>query len=115
MICELGELIMNNQEEIRVAEVINSEIAVTNADARTLFEEIKKNIDKNIVTVLDFSNIKTLTTAFLNISIGNLYSIAEPDTLKQLVKIDPNAIKPLQYEKVVEVIQNAGQKHLTGK
>lgn len=58
MICELGELIMNNQEEIRVAEVINSEIAVTNADARTLFEEIKKILIKTLLRFLIFQTLR---------------------------------------------------------
>ncbi|MBJ7675562.1 STAS-like domain-containing protein [Weissella confusa] len=100
---------------VKVSNVINSEIAVTNSDARTLFDLIQTNINNNVVSILDFSDIQTLTTAFLNISIGNLYSIAEPDDLSNLVQIDPEAIKPLQYEKVIEVIQNAKQKHLTGK
>ncbi|RHE73761.1 hypothetical protein DW718_00615 [Weissella cibaria] len=101
---------MYNTITVKVADVINSEVAVTNSDALVLFDEIKSNIDKQTVSVLDFSNIKTLTTAFLNLSIGNLYSIAEPDVLSKFVRINPNAIKPLQYEKVVEVIQNAKQK-----
>lgn len=97
-------------QKIMVFEIIGSNIAVTSEDAKKLFSVIKNNIDNDTVSILDFENITTLTTAFLNESIGTLYNVAEPEKLSQLVKINPSTILPVQINKIVAVIDNA-KKH----
>lgn len=99
-----------NKQTVMVYEIIETNIAVTSEDAQKLFAVIKHNIDNDIISILDFKDITTLTTAFLNESIGTLYNVAKPEKLSQLVKINPSTILPVQINKIIDVIQNA-KKH----
>lgn len=72
---------------LRVKDVIDSSVAISSKKGEILYEEIRRNlIDDNEVTV-DFEGISDLTTAFLNVAIGHLYTSYSSDTLNRKLKI----------------------------
>ncbi|MBS0950378.1 STAS-like domain-containing protein [Weissella minor] len=101
---------MTKVKRVNIFEIINSDVAVTDESAQKLFETLVKNIDNGDVSTLDFSGISTIITAFLNISIGNLYDVTDAATLSRLIKIDPSTITSAQYNNLLDVISNAKEK-----
>ena len=95
---------------INVADVIDGKVAVTSDDAIVVFNILKHNIEENVISVLDFTGISTLTTSFLNESIGTLYNVANAQTIASLVKVNPKSLRPIQYRNILSVIENAKQK-----
>lgn len=93
-----------------IAEIINSDLAVTSETAKLVNEKILENINHNELITLDFTGIKTLTTAFLNIAIGELYNISDPETLNRLVKFDVSTLTKLQFSKIKLVMENSKEK-----
>jgi len=59
---------------IKIFQVVGSEVAVSSEKGNEIFEQIDKALENKIMVDVDFINIKILTTAFLNSAIGQLYS-----------------------------------------
>lgn len=98
-------------QKINISKKIDGKIAVTSDDAQIIFNIISKNIQKSIISELDFSGIETLTTSFLNEAIGNLYKVADGKTISELVKVDTQKINIPQYKTILKVIENARDKN----
>ncbi len=60
--------------EIRIVDIINTNVAVTTENGNKVFNLIDENLKQNKFVKINFSNIETMTTAFLNSAIGQLYS-----------------------------------------
>lgn len=97
-------------ERIIVKDIIKTDLAVTSNKAsylKTIFEE---KISKREEFIIDFSNIKNMTTAFLNIAIGELYKVGTPEELNKYIKIDTSTLTTVQYQKVKLVMENSKRK-----
>lgn len=97
-------------ERIVVKELIKSDSATSPEKAKPLYNKIVQNIAGKEQVEIDFSNLTTITTAFFNSSIGNLYSAYPAKILNQFVRIDPKTLTKLQYEKLKLVMHNAKSK-----
>lgn len=97
-------------ERIVVKELIKSDSATSPEKAKPLYDLIIKSINDRQLIIIDFSNLTTITTAFFNSSIGNLYSAYPAKILNQFVRIDPKTLTKLQYEKLKLVMHNAKSK-----
>lgn len=75
------------QEKILVSNLVDSHLAISAFDGNKVFEVIKKNIENKTKTDLDFNGIELTITAFLNSSIGKLYSIYSSEEIKQYLHI----------------------------
>jgi hypothetical protein len=77
---------------IKVKEIINKPIAVSTDDAKKVQDEIKKLIKENEKIEVSFENVSMLISHFLNVSIGELYSIYKDkwDILDDIIFIDMN-------------------------
>jgi hypothetical protein len=95
--------------DILIKEIIQSDLAVTSIKGEMVFKIIKDNIEKDEVSVLNFEGIKTLTTAFLNVAIGQLYDVNTPEELRRLVKINPN-VNESHLKKITLVLSNSKEK-----
>lgn len=95
---------------VSVKKIIQSETAVTSVKAKMVFEVLKKNIQEGQISVLDFTGIKALTTAFLNIAIGQLYDLESPAKLTQMVKIKRNSVSDEHMKKIIRVLTNSKEK-----
>lgn len=99
------------EERLIISKLIGSNLAVSSEKASIVFEKIQSNIASNIYTTVDFTGIKSLTTAFLNIAIGELYRFKDKDTLNKLISIDVTTLSKLQFEKVKLVMENSREKY----
>lgn len=72
---------------IVVTELIGSPSALTVEQGDILYSEIKKELDKGEEVVIDFSDVESIITPFLNASIGRLYEIYTSDVLSQRMHI----------------------------
>jgi hypothetical protein len=95
---------------VLVKEIIQSETAVTSVKAELVFEVLKTNIKNGEISVLDFTGVKSLTTAFLNIAIGQLYDLESPDKLTQMVKIRKDSVSDEHMKKIIRVLSNSKEK-----
>jgi hypothetical protein len=63
--------------QIVIKELINNDIAVSTDDGNIVFEKLNAHLLNDEKVVLDFEGIIIMTTAFLNVAIGKLYSNAD--------------------------------------
>jgi len=112
---------MAQQVTIRVFEVVGSELCVASDDGQKVHDQIAAALTEGRKVQLSFQNVKSVTSAFLNAAVGQLYgefsekqikanlSVAEmepddlillkrvADTAKQYFK-DPTRIKKARRE-----------------
>ena len=79
--------------------------------ANGIYQEVIDILNKAGKTVIDFSGIKSLTTAFLNVAIGELYRYEKKDTLNKYISIDVSTLSKLQIDKVKMVMDNSRTKY----
>ncbi|MDT2703675.1 STAS-like domain-containing protein [Enterococcus dongliensis] len=99
------------EERIYINKLIDSDLAVSSEKASIVFSKIQENMKANTTTILDFSGIKSLTTAFLNVAIGELYRYEKKETLNQYISIDVDTLSKLQFNKVKLVMDNSRTKY----
>ena len=97
-------------ERIVVRDIIKTELAVTSEKAEYLRSTFETKIKNKEPIIIDFSNIKNLTTAFLNVAIGELYRVGTPEELNKYIKIDGKTLTPVQFQKVKLVMDNSKRK-----
>lgn len=100
----------DNLKTLKIKDFINSDLATSSEDAAEVFKYLKKMFAQKEIVQIDFSGLNTITTAFLNASIGDLYSIATRDQLNRYIRILGNTLTPLQRNKVAMVMDNARNK-----
>lgn len=79
----LGGVIM----QIKVIDVIESNIAVSASKGELLLKELSEAIESSTNVELDFKGITDLTTAFLNVAIGHLYKKFSSEELNEKLRI----------------------------
>lgn len=97
-------------KRVVVSNVIEGSIAVTAEKGQLLYNELEKNIKNNEISILDFSNISDLISAFSNVAIGKLYDIATPEELNRLVKVDPQTLHPTDRKTIERSLKNSKKK-----
>ncbi|MGK4184970.1 STAS-like domain-containing protein [Pediococcus pentosaceus] len=98
------------ERTLNIRDEIKTPLAVTSDKAKHIFESLSFAVSNDEVIYVDFSGIETLTTAFLNIAIGQLYSISDRNILNEHIKIIGKSLTPLQRKKVQLVMDNAKTK-----
>jgi len=73
--------------EIRVKDIIKSEIALSPDSGHLLYRQIRDSIKSTDITLVDFSNVKVISTAFLNSAIGRLYNDFSSEQLNKFLKV----------------------------
>ena len=74
--------------ELIIKDIIGSDIASDNEQGDLIFDEIVSGVDNHEKQIfLDFSDLKLITTAFLNNAIGKLYKKYSRQELKGLLKV----------------------------
>lgn len=103
---------MENQlmKKIIVNELIKTDIAVSTDDAKLLFNALNDNMLSHTEVKVDFSNLKTIATAFFNVSIGNLYLNWDRKELNKYIHISAESLTPLQKNKLKMVMDNTRTK-----
>ncbi|WP_422090988.1 STAS-like domain-containing protein [Tenacibaculum ovolyticum] len=65
---------------IKIIDIIDTDFAVTTDNGIKVFDEMDRYLSNNKEVTIDFTGIKTMTTAFLNAAIGQLYSKKKYDS-----------------------------------
>ncbi len=90
---------------INIFDFVGGKAAVSTEDGDRLFETIIAFLEKDFEVVLDFANIETLITTFLNAAIGQLYSKYKSPFLREHLSV--NNLAPEDRERMVNTIECA--------
>jgi len=72
---------------LNLFEIVGSEYCVAAEDGQIVFEQISSALKDNVEVVISFNNIKRLTSAFLNVAIGQLYGVYAEELIKELLRV----------------------------
>lgn len=75
-------------ETLKVKDLIKVDFAVTTDDGDSVFKILDIHFENGEKTILDFSGIYILTTAFLNAAIGQLYSKYTSEDISAYLKLE---------------------------
>lgn len=78
------------QKEIKISmfEVVGSSLCVASDDGQKVYERINAAFDADRNVVLSFHNVTTLTSAFLNAAIGQLYGPYTEEKIRSLLRVE---------------------------
>ena len=78
---------MATEKKIKVFDVIKSPSALTVEQGELLYSEIINVLKNKEIVIIDFTNIESIITPFLNASIGRLYENYTSEDLKEHLKV----------------------------
>ncbi|MCY4613239.1 MAG: STAS-like domain-containing protein [Nitrospira sp.] len=96
-----------NSVRISVFEVVGSPLCVASNDGQRVYERLAAAIQEGRSAVLSFHNVDTLTSAFLNAAIGQLYGKFSENDIRSLVQVEDMA--PDDLVLVKRVVDTAKQ------
>ncbi|MEI7589826.1 MAG: STAS-like domain-containing protein [Deltaproteobacteria bacterium] len=73
---------------ISVFEVVGSPLCVASGDGQKVYDRIEIAIKENRHITLSFFNVSTLTSAFLNTAVGQLYGTFSKEEIRSLLKVE---------------------------
>ena len=79
---------MSDEITIRVYEVVGSPLCVASDDGQRVFEQIERSLREHRNVAVSFHNVESLTSAFLNAAIGQLYATFTPDQIRAALRVD---------------------------
>ena len=71
--------------EIRVYEVVGDKLCVASEDGQKVYERITAAFNEGRKVQLSFQNVESLTSAFLNAAVGQLYGEYDENEIKNLL------------------------------
>ncbi|MEQ6121631.1 STAS-like domain-containing protein [Reichenbachiella sp. MALMAid0571] len=89
------------QVRINIFEAIGGDGAISVDDGDMIYSKVEKAVLKNAQVILDFQNIKLITTAFLNAAIGQLYGNFSTELIKEKLSLENVAQEDLPTFKIV--------------
>lgn len=78
---------MGQNLSLSVHEIIGSELCVASDDGQKVHDRIAAALKENREVVVSFLNVTSVTSAFLNAAIGQLYGSFREDQIRQRLKI----------------------------
>ena len=78
---------MRRELTISIFEVVGSPLCVASGDGQKVYERIAAALREDRNMVLSFHNVSTLTSAFLNAAIGQLYGEFSEEQIRALLKV----------------------------
>lgn len=77
-----------NRISISVYESTGSQLCVASGDGEKVHRRLERALDRGLPTTLSFRNVNTLTSAFLNAAIGQLYGRFEETRIRELLSVE---------------------------
>ena len=90
---------MNDWITVSAFEIVGSALCVASGDGQKIYDRIARILKEGGCVRLSFRNVNTLTSAFLNAAIGQLYGVFDADKIRNGLRIDdmePNDIALLR-------------------
>ena len=79
---------MNKSVAISVFGVVGSPLCVASGDGQKVHDRLAATLKQNHHVVLSFLNVSTLTSAFLNTAVGQLYGEFDENRIRELLKVE---------------------------
>ena len=79
---------MNKPVVISVFGVVGSPLCVASGDGQKVHDRLAATLRQNRHVVLSFLNVSTLTSAFLNTAVGQLYGEFDENHIRELLKAE---------------------------
>ena len=79
---------MNKSVAISVFGVVGSPLCVASGDGQKVHARLAATLRQNRHVVLSFLNVSTLTSAFLNTAVGQLYGEFDESHIRELLKVE---------------------------
>ncbi|MDE0012651.1 MAG: STAS-like domain-containing protein [Candidatus Poribacteria bacterium] len=79
---------MSEEIKISIFEVVGSPLCVASSDGQKVYERLNTAIETEREVVLSFHNVTTLTSAFLNAAIGQLYGTFSEEQIRDQLKVE---------------------------
>ena len=79
---------MNKDVAISVFEVVGNPLCVASSDGQKLHDRLAAALNQGCRVSLSFRNISTLTSAFLNAAVGQLYGAFDEQRIRALLKVE---------------------------
>ena len=79
---------MSTDVTISIFEVVGSPLCVASGDGQKVYDRIAAVLKQDRRVSLSFRNVSTLTSAFLNTAIGQLYGTFTADQIRALLKVE---------------------------
>ena len=90
---------------LKLYEIVGSEFCVAAGDGQKVFEQIYQALHKDMSVQISFMNVERLTSAFLNVAIGQLYGEFTEDFLRSRLSV--KEIEPDDLMLLKRVIETA--------
>ena len=78
---------MSETITLRIYEIVGSSLCVASQDGQKVFEHIQQALKDGKKVRLSFHNVESLTSAFLNAAVGQLYGFFALDVLKESLSV----------------------------
>jgi len=80
-------VIMQKELTISIFEIVGSPLCVASNDGQKVYDRLVVTLKEGRSATLSFHNISTLTLAFLNAAIGQLYGAFSEEQIRSLLKV----------------------------
>jgi hypothetical protein len=98
---------MSNILELSIFEVVGSPLCVASGDGQKVYDRLAAALKEGWRVILSFHNVSTLTSAFLNAAIGQLYGVFSEEQIRSLLKVQD--IQPDDLALLKRVVETAKQ------
>ena len=78
---------MSNNLEFSVFEIVGNPLCVAASDGQKVYDRLTVAFKEERSVTLSFQNITTMTSAFLNTAIGQLYGVFSEDQIRAWLKV----------------------------
>ncbi len=78
---------MSKNLELSIFEIVGSPLCVASSDGQKVCDRLEAGLKEGRTVTLSFRNITTLTSAFLNAAIGQLYGTFSEEQIRSLLKV----------------------------
>ncbi len=85
---DLYEVTMRKCISIIIFEVVGSPLRMASGDGQKVYQRLVAVLQKDCKVALSFRNVTTLTAAFLNAAIGQLYGTFSEEQIRFLLKVE---------------------------
>lgn len=95
---------MSDDLVLSIFEIVGNQLCVASSDGQRVYERIAVALKEKRSVTLSFRNVTTLTSAFLNAAVGQLYSTFSEGEIRSLLKVqDMQADDMALLKRVVEM------------
>ena len=96
---------MKKDISITMFEVVGNSLCVASGDGQKVYDRVSGALKEGCHVTLSFRNVTTLTAAFLNAAIGQLYGQFKEDRIRSLVRVED--IQPDDIALLKRVVETA--------